>query len=294
MYSGMRILPRAPSSLIGTLGKMQLNNLITTEQAKPKTNLQSATFADRNRIISYLAGNKLFVRTPVEKPVDAIQTVATQNLIDETKIRVIRLRGLGLFDWDKATKLEHKIAVQLDNDVKDNFEKSRKLLSKVQEKFLKEDVHKKQLASRDKKLNVKFVRRRVSLGIVTKTITKEFDKENLKVGRYNFVFVGDNPDKILNKVLPISGKAEGKDFVIRSISRAQTETGADAVIVGVDLNENIIPLLLVAGAVGSVLLGGTGFVLHKTEKVLSSPLLLIAVIGAIGIFFVLPLLKGKF
>jgi len=291
MHSGMRIEQRAPSSLIGTLGKIQLNNLINTEQTRPKTNLQSATFAERNRIVSNLAGNKLFVRTPVEKPVDLKQAVATQNLIDETKTKVIRLRSLGLFDYDKATHLEHKIAVQLDNDVKDNFEKARKVLSRVQEKFLKEDIHKKHLASKDKKQKIKLVERRISFGIVTKTITKEFDKENLKVGRHNFIFAGDNPDKVLNKVLPIAGKVEGKDFVIRSISRATTETGADAIVVGVDLNENIIPLLLVAGAVGSVLLGGTGFVLHKAERVLSSPLLWIIALGAIGIFFVLPMLK---
>lgn len=226
-------------------------------------------------------------KAPLPIPMEAKIRLLREKLRNEIKQRVME----GRFDYTTATNLEKAIYEEMQYDENADFDKTSKVLEKSKEDFPSKQIEYRESAIKKTAFDFTLLKKRVPFYFNTQVWESEFDKVNLKVGRYDLTFKGDTAKKILSvsKNLPLYGKAEGKEFVIRRVRQGAsipTLTGTtDTVIVSIELYQNIIPLLIVTGAVGASLLGGTAFVLHKVEKIASAPLFWIIVIGLFLLIF---------
>lgn len=251
-------------------------------------NLAASEYRRRQDLIENIRLGKFAKPVIPQQRVDAGLFIAVANRTNGLKSKVQQLIDDGLFDWSTATTAERAIAKSIYYNIKDDNAKA--IGDRIKGKTRRDKIvsaNKRRSQNKPKQARTGFIKTRISFGIPLETWTKNFDKVNLTVGKYKFIYKGDNPQKILpnNTNLPIYGSAEGKEFVIRLLRSVHLDNNQEGLEIIVDLNQNIIPLLLVAGAVGGTLLGGTGFVLHKTQKIMSSSIIWVIAIIVIGFLF---------
>lgn len=251
---------------------------ITCSRVFPNEKMNAPTF--RQRVATSVAETGVAFPFPLPPELGDNQiSVEAAKLKEAVTLEVKRKISDGTFDYKSATPLEKAIADQIQFDIIEFANKALAQKGKAQELFLAKDIDRARRATVNKEIDLGILTRRVPFFLTTEKWDGNFDGVNLKVGRYDFVYeVGDKKvvSNLMKIKLPMEGKADSKKFVVRSIGRGMKD---NEVVVTIDLVQNIIPLLIVTGAVGSLLLGGTGYVLTKAQKILSAPLLWVVVIA---------------
>lgn len=226
------------------------------------------------------AENETGVKTGV-KSIEGLTPIAPLELLRLEELKADLISGR----IQPRTDFEIKLRQSLFLDIK------RK---EINSNYLKASENLKELKTirakgfnKEGREDTNILRRRISIPIAIETIEGQSALNNyqMKVGKYKLRYEGDLAHK-LNKYfnqLPIRLEANGKEFIVSNITNGKTNDGGDFINIHIDLVQNIIPLLIIGGVVGSALLGGTGYVLTKVEKVISAPIWFVA--GGIILLF---------
>lgn len=252
-----------------------------------------ATFKDTLRISLEEAGGEVYIPPPLPITPKELALIARVDLTLTKTIAVVNEKLTnGTFNYDTASKLEKTVYDELERTGKINAKNNAAIKSIQDREVLNADRRKAGVTN--KKFELGILNRRVPFFITTEVFEQNalngFENIQARIGRYSLHYKGGEISQALKRrgALPLEGRAgggnndKGKHFVIRNI---RSGNAPDEVIVDVDLNENPIPLIILGGAVLTSALGAGGWFLHKAERVLSSPLLYLAVIGLFILLF---------